>query len=412
MSSNFKHSLLTLLACTTGVGASVNADVFDSAFESVRVSTNDTVELSGFARFIGGYLDEKDASFKGYDDDFSLKPNSLFALQGVYTPIDEFSITAQAVARSGDDTDSGIEWFYLTYRPIESIQIKAGKLRTPFFALSDVLDVGYAYPWITPPQQVYNAYLFETFEGLDVIYSYENALFESSIEFYTGRHDGDIEVVGQQTDFSVRNLRGLIGKIQFDNIELRLARYGADIDLEEGPLADIKSILRLFNFQQSVESLRTKGEVDAYQISISYENLDYFARAELVDIETDLPLAPNVKSYYLTGGYHFSEFTAHLTYAIGKNKPGKPAQDIPLGVSPVLDGLNFAYNNIFGAVNQDSLKSWTLGLRWDFRTKMALKAEVTRLKANAGEDGFFTVIDDANFDRKANLYLVGLEWVF
>ncbi|MGH1470581.1 MAG: hypothetical protein ACRBCS_05270 [Cellvibrionaceae bacterium] len=385
---------------------SATAGLFDSD------GLSEDLKLSGFARFIGGYLDEKEASFKGYDDDFTIRPNSLFALQGVYTPIDELSITAQAIARTGEDADSGIEWLYLTYRPFESVQIKAGKLRTPFFALSDVLDVGYAYPWITPPQQVYNAYLFETFEGIDLVYSYENYLFESSIEIYTGRHDGDIDVVGQQTDFSVRNLHGIIGKIQLENFELRVARYAADIDLEDGPLATIKNALSFYGFTQSVESLRTKGKVDANQISLNYDNLNYFFRTELVELETDFEIAPNVKSYYFTAGYNFSTVTTHLTYAVGKNKLGKPAQDIPLGVSPLLDGLAFGYNSIFRAVNQDNLKSWTLGIRWDFRQNLAFKAEATQLKANPGEDGFFTVIDDTNFDRKANLYLIGLEWVF
>ncbi len=407
MSLSKLKALLATFACC--IAASTSASIFDGD----RIVED--LELSGFARVIGGYLDTDDATFKGYDSDFNFKPDSLLGLQSVYTPIDELSITAQVIAHANDYDDNDhlhLEWLYLTYRPIESLQVKVGKLRTPFFTLSDVMDVGYAYPWVTPPQQVYNAYLFETFEGIDFIYRYGNAVFESSIEVYAGRYDGDINLAGQETDFSVRNMRGIIGKIQFDNLEFRVSRYAADVEFKDGPLPQLKNTLELFGFSQSAHSLRTTGRADVSQVGLIYDNINYFARTEWVNIRTDLEIAPKVESYYLTLGYNFSPFILHLTYDSGKNDLGRQEQEIPFGVNPLLDGLAFGYDSVFNSITQDNLKSWTLGLRWDFRKNLAFKTEATKLKANTGEEGFFTVIDDTNFDRNANLYLIGLEWVF
>ena len=88
-----------------------------------------------------------------------------------------WSVTAQGLFRSDSTTvsgESGLEWLYLTYTPTTNLQIKIGKLRTPFFTMSDFSDVGFAYPWINPPQQVYDTYLFKTFNELFLSNVFEN----------------------------------------------------------------------------------------------------------------------------------------------------------------------------------------------------------------------------------------------
>ncbi len=379
---------------------------------SCSVHANEDLDISGFARIIAGHLDTDDAEFKGYDDGWQLRPDSLLGIQATYNALDNLSFTSQAILRADKSDESEIEWLYLTYQPIENIQLKVGKLRTPFFTLSDVTDVGYAYPWINPPQQVYNAYLFDTFKGIDINYGYAGETFEASIEIYAGQYDGDIELSGQSTDYSVRGMKGIIGKINFSNLELRLARYGARVDFDDGPITTLSDTLSLFGFSRSAYSLRTDGDVDVSQVGLVYDNLKYFTRAEWVDIRTDLETAPAVKSHYLTLGFYLSPMTFHLTYANSKNSVGTQEQEIPIGVSPALDQLAFGYDAVFNSISRDNLKSWTVGARWDFRKNMALKIEHTKLKGKPGEDAFFDIINSSNFDRKANLYLIGLEWLF
>lgn len=379
---------------------------------SLSTQAIEDLDFSGFARVIAGQLDTKHAEFKGYDDSWELRPDSLLGVQATYSFVDSLSITSQAILRADRDDESELEWLYLTYEPIESIQIKAGKLRTPFFTLSDVTDVGYAYPWINPPQQVYNAYLFDTFEGIDFVYGYTGKSFDASIEIYAGQYDGDIEFGDQSTDFSVRGMKGIIGKLRFSNLELRVARYGARVEFDDGPITTLSDTLRLFGFSRSADSLRTDGDVTANQVGLVYDNLRYFTRAEWIDIQTDLEVAPTVESYYLTLGFYLSPMTFHMTYANSRNSIGTQEQEIPTGISPILDQLAFGYGAVFNSISRDNLKSLTLGARWDFRKNMALKIEHSKLRGKPGEDAFFDITNSAEFDRKANLYLIGLEWVF
>jgi hypothetical protein len=120
----------------------------------------DALQISGFARIVLGALDECEASYLGYDNSLSFDQQSLIALQADYQLNKTFSVTGQIIGHTNDQRESGVEWLYLTYQPNRSTQIKIGKQRTPIFYYSDYMDVGFAYPWITLPQQVYNSIFF------------------------------------------------------------------------------------------------------------------------------------------------------------------------------------------------------------------------------------------------------------
>ncbi|ATC80661.1 hypothetical protein PAGA_a0043 [Pseudoalteromonas agarivorans DSM 14585] len=43
---------------------------------------------------------------------------------------------------------------------------------------------------------------------------------------------------------------------------------------------------------------------------------------------------------------------------------------------------------------------------------LALKAEVSALEGDEVSNSFFVIPEDVSFNRKTNLYLIGLDWVF
>ena len=373
------------------------------------------LEFSGYARVIGGYLDEKNVEFKGYEDSIKFSPSSLIGFQGEYQFDDKWSATAQVLLRSNNTTasdNSGLEWLYLTYRPTDNIQIKLGKLRTPFFTMSDFSDVGFAYPWINPPQQVYDTYLFKTFNGIDAVYKFGAENFDVSFEGYYGEESGDIGIGALRTGFEVDNLLGFIGKINIENLEFRVSRYNGNIKLDIDEIRQLENVLNSLNFTKSASSVKTKGRAHADQFGVIYDNLDYFFRGEWVRIKTDLGIVPIIQSYYLTAGVNHAPFTYHLTFADSDVETRSAENEIPLGINSDLDQLAYGYNRIFDESTPDSIKSWTVGVRWDVLPNLALKAEFSTLEGDDVKDSFFVTPDDSDFDKKTNLYLIGLDWVF
>ena len=407
--------------------ARANSGAFEPAAESLLPKDlfsddslfsrlSDRVRFSGFARLVGGYLDDGDAIYQGYDNAISFGQHSLFALQTDVELTETLSLTTQLLAHASAARKSGLEWAYLSWRPSNSWNFKAGKMRTPFYLHSDTLDVGYTYPWIIPPQQVYTPYLFPDFTGLSAAYQFNIGAFDIETEAYWGNFDDSVSVQDETSgNVKADNLRGLILEVQRGNLRLRASWHHAVGEIRTPRLVRLVNQLRRTGFNRSANSLNTKTGVTYMQAGVSYEALDYFLKAEWTRLRKgDAFAVPAYDGYYLSGGYTFYPFnlpiTAHATYARHDDKrQDRPVDEIPAGMI-----LRSVYNKVFNSrlIGDDSLQSLSVGLRWDVNPAVALKAEWVHLDGERGKRSFFTVDPRADFDRKANLFLLGLEWVF
>lgn len=377
--------------------------------------TNEAFEISGFARLVGGYLNDSGRHFEGYTDRFSVTEQSLLAIQPSYSFTDKLSFTGQFVAHTNDDQDNGVEWAYLSYRPDNAWHLRAGKLRTPFFIYSDSYNVGYTYPWITAPVQVYNNYLFSNFTGASANYYTAGDSLSLNLEAYYGYFDGDVFLAGNkiEADTEIENLMGLVSTISHNNLSLRLAYHQAYIETIVPEIDVLRSILDGQGFNESAKSLDPKGQVYALQTSLSYDTLNSFYKAEWINIVADLDIAPEVTGYYLMAGHIVNSWTFHLTYGRSEHSDVKSANELPVSPSgnPQLDQLASTYYQIFTDTPNGRLDSYTLGSRWDFRMNMALKADVSLLKEFESDTGFFSN-SEFNPNKDAYLYQVAWEWVF
>jgi len=131
-------------------------------------------QLSGFASLVGGKVlggaDASDAPWRSctapcyvadwnhggaYDAQLSLKPESRAGLQGTWVFNQSFSATAQVTARA-TDAAARLELAYLTYA-WANWQLQVGRKRIPLYFYSDFQDVGIAYPWVSPPPDLYGS---------------------------------------------------------------------------------------------------------------------------------------------------------------------------------------------------------------------------------------------------------------
>jgi hypothetical protein len=374
---------------------------------------SDRIEISGFGRLIGGYLDDSDAKYEGYSNHLSFSQQSLFALQGDLEISETLSISAQLLAHSSSERDSGIEWLYLSYQPNQNWQFKAGKLRTSFFRFSDIIDVGFAYPWISPPQQVYSGFLFSNYEGVSATYRINANDINFDIEAYYGVYEGEFDREDEQVPIDVDEIKGIILNLSKGNLSFRAsATQSSDFYADVPLFTQFSDALEFAGYKENADSLRFNGKAVGYQASINYDDLDYFFGAEWVKIASDLFVVPEVDAYYLTAGYNFYPFQFHASYSASQTSYNTAENLIPKGVDSGLDQLSFAYDQITQNLPLYDLDSVSIGFRWDFRHNMSAKADVTFLDGKPGESSFFTEINDPNFDRKATLYQIGLEWVF
>ncbi|WP_133470203.1 hypothetical protein [Paraglaciecola marina] len=374
---------------------------------------NERVNISGFARVVGGYLDESNASYGNYSNEVSFSEQSLLAIQADLLITDTISASGQLLAHSSDERDSGIEWLYLTYEPNNSWLFKFGKLRTPFFRYTDVIDVGFSYPWISPPQQVYSGFLFSNYEGASGTYKFNFNDLNFDIEAYYGTYSGEFSRAGENIDIEVDEIKGIIFTLNRGNFSARASiTQSSDFFADFPGFNEFSDILEYAGYPENAESLRFNGAATGYQASVNYDTLDYFVAAEWVKIDSELLVVPQLDSYYLTLGYNFDAFQVHITYANSDSSYNIPENLIPKYVTEELTELSFIYDGITQNLPLYTLESLTIGLRWDLKYNISAKAEVTYLSGEQDENSFFEDITNPDFDRKATLYQIGLEWVF
>lgn len=383
----------------------------------------DDLEVSGFVRAVVGYLDDDKNEIVGYKDDVSVEEQSLIAIQPTYSISDSLTITGQFLGHSNSDRKSGTEWLYVSYQPNNSWQFRGGKLRMPFFSYSDSIDVGYSYPWITAPIQVYNNYLFPTFNGVSGSYNYAGEHFALYLEGYYGYFDGEIFMAGSRVDVEARvtDLKGAVINLRSNNLSLRLSYHNGHNKTEVPQVDPLRNSLRQANFAASANSLNFDGAADFYQASLGYDTFTSFYKAEWVKVNTEFDLAPSLTGYYLTAGHTIEDWTIHLTYAASSYSKVRAQQELRPLLSDQTNPLFPAaagYFGLFDSVPNGSLDSYTLGARWDFDINMAVKAEVTFLDETAPRSGFFGTVftgavqGDLNEKKSATLYQLGWEWIF
>lgn len=277
------------------------------------------------------------------EDKLSALQDTKFGGQFSYGITDKFGLTAQAIVKAEQDTyKANMEWLYLNYQIQDDWQVRAGRLRTPIYMLSETLDVGYTYPWIRLPDEVYAQVKLSNYEGFDTIYNI------------------NVENVGTLT------LQALIGqakdrdyyayddihKIDYDKI------YGGNavLSTEVGDFR-VGYVESQLTFENPMFRIKDrKGQFTS--LGYKYDNgglLNYTEYTRrVVDGGTN-----TVDSYYTTFGYHIEKFTPHVTYAQADEK------------------------------NSGSQKSLTYGLSYDLLANVKLKGEYKRVDTQNGYAGNF-----------------------
>ena len=104
--------------------------------------------------------------------------------------------------------------------------------------------------------------------------------------------------------------------------------------------------------------------------------------------------------------------TAYISYSRRDVKYGHIPNEIPYGVSDQLDELAATYDLVLSQFLEENTNGSKLGIRWDWRSNVALKAEVTLVRVADGVSNDSALRDLGNFDGRAVLYQLGIDWVF
>lgn len=285
----------------------------------------------------------------------------------------QFSVTGQLLARAREENSQfKADWAFFSYRANDELSIRGGKVKLPTFLTSDYIEVGYAYPWIRPPQEVYFANPISTINGLDLLARFQVGNNTLLVQPYYGVSRGEEAVAPQEVLglFPVPPPPGSIVPVGFSADALTGVNlsFGSELFTVRAGYLKTKVNAPAFGVFEDEATFASAGATFDWSNAVLYT--EYFER----EIKGMANMAfPNQKGYYATLGYRFGSWLPHLTFAKldDNDNPTTMFSGVPLMQTSV-----------------------TAGLRVELGTGAALKIEAQQIKPEEGTRGL--LVSDPN----------------
>lgn len=323
---------------------------------------------------LGGEDDGRSYGIQGQTND-SWRGDQLskFGAQLSYGITDTLGVTVQGTAKAQqDEWKANLEWAYLSLQANDQLMLRAGRLRSPVYMYSESLDVGYSYPWLRLPDEVYSQVQVTNYEGIDAVYTVPLSYGSVTFQIAGGQaKNRDYYAYDEQFDIDYGKLFGASVSLATNDFgTLRIGYVEADIKTDITDTVDATDIGLGVNQPLSLLNLnKEKGKFTS--IGYQYDNGTWISSNEWTSrlIENDGMEA--IDSFYLMGGRRFGDFLPHVTYAQLDDNGGRQS-------------------------------SWTLGLNYQATPTVVVKGEYKRVDTKNGFDGVFTRSAQEVFDNEVN----------
>jgi hypothetical protein len=316
----------------------------------------------------------------------------------------EWRVAAQILAR-GNQADSAakVDWAFVTYEPNSTWNLSLGRQKIPMWMVSAYIDVGRAYPWVIPPEEVYSLFNLKAFSGAAFAYSLPFGSSTLTLRPYGGDVIIESAPNSPTRDSKIRgtNMFGGSADWTLDKTTFRLAYNRALWNLNLGTNANYGT--------RKIEIFTTgiKSDWQGWWFSAEYAAIrdnsqdDYEREADELNAEAGASTDPSVISalrtqafnyrvhvggssgYYATLGKQIESWLLHLTYA-EVNRKSRPD------------------------ISRDQ-QSLALGLNYDVNVDSVIKLEGKKIFLPLKSQGLFDTVPS---DREAMVYRIGYSMIF
>ena len=346
----------------------------------------DRFKINGF--FTGGFTtndgDSAELAIYGIEDNYSTAAVSRLGLQMTFEVAKDMSLTGQLVSRGVNDYEVDAEWAYLSWNVTSNFTARIGRQRIPYYLLSEYLEVGYAYPWVRPPIELYNIPISST-DGIGVLYDFNVGELAFSTQAYVGAGSGFADQL--EGDFTLNQAWGVAQFVEWRDFTFRIGYNTSNLDVNEiqdGGVGDFL-ISGTNNIADEADISRLPLQnIDTEYVSaaLSYDNGKLLVMTELANLRVKDFVQPAGDSGYITVGYRFGDWMPHFTYAKFYTDSNNDEQvreyiDAALVASSVDPAGTLDYLTTRGALQTliQQQTSFTLGVTYNINPRVKAKVE-------------------------------------
>lgn len=336
-----------------------------ASMEDEAPRTQGRVSVNGFmSAGVAQVLDDRyryDVDTVGPEASF--RPDSMLGVQLDMTVNEQVRAITQLVGRGSEDFDARMEWAFLQWRAHRDHQLRIGRLRLPFFMMSEYLEVGYTYPWARPPIDVYRAYTPSSWEAASWEWTLAAGSWTHEVQWAAGTFDFNYAGGGFHADDVV----SVTWYGTWHDLTLRLGYLAGNATYSSTSL-DAANVA--FAGALTPVLLDKQGEGEFKGAGFQYDNGSLLVMGEANQVDVKGFYRDSVTGY-VTAGWHLGKWLPHVTWA-GQDTTDKwvRRQALPPALRAA-DPLNRLL-----ATDQQSV---AIGLRYDPLPNLALKLDVTRI---------------------------------
>ncbi len=365
--------------------------IFGLYTPAVHSDWSERIRVSGFGTVTYVKTNE-DVSFGSSDPDQGVDEDGSFdgsrvAVNASARISEDLGFLSQFAVRGGEDVELDVDWAFFNYHINNQFTLRAGKIKFPVGLVNEYVDVGYSYPWLTPPPVIYS---------------------ESGANAMAGVMGGP-----QATREAYIGASVLFQQYLWEDWSLTADFFGGEVDLEAMKIKDMLGVTLALNYEDlfKVQISHYSGtmrpdnpssmmgammdgnthEATLVGVNVDWNNIVFYA--EYADVEMDIDIPPPMMMMQRMGNEMAAAQTHYVTlgYRIGDFLPFFTMQNLKKGkLSPTDD---------------QEIKS--AGLQYGLTQNLMLKAEYSKIETEAGE-GLFSGVPG----KSVSMYGMAVDFVF
>lgn len=347
----------------------------------------------------------------GLNRNWSAKIDTLLGVQANYQVRDDLEAVVQAVSRYRYDGSFRPEltWAFLKFDPNPQLSLRLGRVGTEFYMLADSRMVGYSYLPIRPPVDYFGSLPISYVDGGDVVAAtpfangllrgklYGGLMREQTPISYENFDLGGSKVIGGHVDYQQGAWLWRVGYAQL--------RFQGELP---APVSDLRNGLAASPVPQDqavADALSVAGKLARfYSAGLSYDEGPLQVQLMASQTKYDTAAYQDSRAAYVIAAYRFGD----LTPFVGRSYSRSTAK--PLHASPFAAAVQPEIDSLSAATGTDQFTSF-LGLRWDFRRDMALKAQVDFVRGSA-DSQYLMRHRQPDYDGHMNVFSLSLDFIF
>ncbi len=330
-------------------------------------------------------------------------PDSVLGVQAGLQFGERNAAVVQLVTRETQrgDYDPRAALAFVSHALTPELTVRAGRLRSPFFMLSDTADINYNQTWVRPPVEVYGLNPFSDLDGIDLLH--RSRIGEAFVELhpYVGR--SSVPVIGGGR----ARLSDLLGM----RVTVESGRLSLSAGYAQADLAVQRTTVSALDPSPALASRLSGSGADASfsSLGLQWDDGRWLISTELA--RTSISAFSNsATSAYLSVGRRVGNLTPYVSVA--RQRQDDPLAELSIGSNDAERELITTFNR----TRNQAQRSITAGLRWDVLHNTALKAEFAHVRTGTGAHGSF-IARDARFSSKLdqqsiNLMSISVDVVF